>query len=87
MWIAIIPPSVAEQSGQAMLWQAAANGLGRSAMSATLVSNLGWYPASWRRFPASQMPSYSDPSQLSSIEARLQAAAPVMLVRPDVAAG
>ena len=63
-----------------MLWQAAMNGLGRSAMSATLVSNLGWYPASWRRFPASQMPSYSDQVQLQRIEARLQAAAPVIAI-------
>ena len=47
-------------------------------MSATLVSNLGWYPASWRRFPASQMPRYSDPSQLKVIEDRLQMAAPVV---------
>jgi 3-deoxy-7-phosphoheptulonate synthase len=63
-----------------MLWQAAMNGLGRSAMSATLVSNLGWFPASWRRFPASQMPSYADPSQLNSIETRLHGAAPVISI-------
>ena len=54
-------------SRQATLWQAALNGLGRAAMSATLVSNLGWYPASWRRFPASQMPSYPDAGQLIAI--------------------
>jgi 3-deoxy-7-phosphoheptulonate synthase len=49
-------------------------------MSATLVSNLGWFPSSWRRFPASQMPSYSDPRQLNAIEARLQLAAPVISI-------
>ncbi len=49
-------------------------------MSATLVSNLGWFPASWRRFPASQMPSYPDPSQLNSIEARLHLASPVIAI-------
>ena len=49
-------------------------------MSATLVSNLGWFPASWRRFPASQMPSYSNAAQLNLIEARLQSAAPVIAI-------
>jgi 3-deoxy-7-phosphoheptulonate synthase len=49
-------------------------------MSATLVSNLGWFPSSWRRFPASQMPSYPDPSQLNAIEARLHLAAPVISI-------
>jgi 3-deoxy-7-phosphoheptulonate synthase len=49
-------------------------------MSATLVSNVGWFPSSWRRFPASQMPSYSDPSQLNAIEARLHSAAPVISI-------
>ena len=49
-------------------------------MSATLVSNLGWYPASWRRFPASQMPSYPDPLQLNAIEARLHGASPVVAI-------
>jgi len=63
-----------------MLWQAAVNKLGRSAMSATLVSNLGWFPSSWRRFPASQMPDYPDPAQLNSIEARLHGAAPVIAI-------
>ena len=29
-------------------------------MSATLVSNLGWYPASWRGHPVRQMPAYAD---------------------------
>ncbi|HEU4956560.1 MAG TPA: 3-deoxy-7-phosphoheptulonate synthase [Sphingomicrobium sp.] len=49
-------------------------------MSATLVSNLGWFPASWRRFPASQMPSYSDQSRLNSIEEGLHRAAPVVAI-------
>jgi 3-deoxy-7-phosphoheptulonate synthase len=49
-------------------------------MSATLVSNLGWYPASWRRFPASQMPSYPDPAQLNAIEDRLHCASPVISI-------
>jgi 3-deoxy-7-phosphoheptulonate synthase len=69
-----------KQSDQAMLWQAAMNGLGRSAMSATLVSNLGWFPESWRRFPASQMPSYPDAEQLNMIETRLHTAAPVIAI-------
>ena len=29
-------------------------------MSATLVSNCGWFPASWRGHPARQMPAYAD---------------------------
>ncbi len=49
-------------------------------MSATLVSNLGWFPESWRRFPASQMPSYPDPAQLNAIETRLHGAAPVIAI-------
>lgn len=49
-------------------------------MSATLVSNLGWFPASWRRFPASQMPSYPDRDQLNLIEKRLHSAAPVIAI-------
>ena len=63
-----------------MLWQAAVNGLVRASMNATLVSNFGWYPASWRRFPASQMPSYLDPAHLNSIEERLRDAAPVVAI-------
>ena len=49
-------------------------------MSATLVSNLGWYPASWRGHPARQMPSYADEGALRSIEARLEVAAPVIRI-------
>ena len=47
-------------------------------MSATLVSNDGWFPASWRALPARQMPDYSDESALVSVEVRLSAAAPVV---------
>ena len=49
-------------------------------MNATLVSAQGWYPASWRGFPARQMPSYTDPSLLSSVEDRLANAAPVISI-------
>ena len=49
-------------------------------MSATLVSRLGWYPASWRGHPARQMPAYSDASAVRSIEARLEGAAPVIRI-------
>jgi len=49
-------------------------------MSATLVSNLGWYPASWRGHPARQMPAYADEGALRAIEARLETAAPVIQV-------
>jgi 3-deoxy-7-phosphoheptulonate synthase len=49
-------------------------------MSATLVSTLGWYPASWRGFPARQMPAYVDDDAVQSIEARLAGAAPVIQV-------
>jgi 3-deoxy-7-phosphoheptulonate synthase len=49
-------------------------------MSATLVSNLGWYPASWRGRPARQMPAYPDDAQLSAVEARLAGAAPVITI-------
>ena len=49
-------------------------------MSATLVSNLGWYPASWRSHPARQMPAYADAASVRAIEARLEAAAPVIHV-------
>jgi 3-deoxy-7-phosphoheptulonate synthase len=49
-------------------------------MSATLVSNLGWYPASWRGRPARQMPIYADPPKLSQIEARLAEAGPVIAI-------
>ena len=49
-------------------------------MSATPVSNLGWYPASWRSHPARQMPAYADAASVRAIEARLEAAAPVIHV-------
>src|SRR5215212_6494894 len=47
-------------------------------MSATLVSNLGWYPGSWRGRPARQMPTYANQGQLNAVERRLAAAAPVI---------
>jgi len=47
-------------------------------MSATLVSNLGWFPASWRGHPARQMPVYADQAVLHAVEARLESAAPVV---------
>jgi len=47
-------------------------------MNATLVSNDGWFPASWRARPARQMPEYADQGTLRAIEARLAAAAPVV---------
>lgn len=54
-------------------------------MNATLVSAEGWYPASWRGQPASQMPSYVDGGLLQTVEARLANAAPVVPI--DEAAG
>ncbi len=50
-------------------------------MSATLVSNLGWYPASWRGHPVRQMPAYADEDAVRAIEVRLEAAAPVIQVK------
>jgi len=47
-------------------------------MSATLVSNDGWFTSSWRSHPARQMPAYSEGSILASVEARLGNAAPVV---------
>lgn len=47
-------------------------------MNATLVSAEGWYPASWRGHPASQMPNYVDEGLLKAVEARLANAAPVV---------
>ena len=47
-------------------------------MSATLVHPDGWYPASWRRRPARQLPAYADPAALAAVEARLAQAAPVV---------
>ncbi len=49
-------------------------------MSATLVSNDGWFPASWRARPARQMPAYSDEALLREVEARLLGAAPVIAI-------
>ncbi len=47
-------------------------------MSATLVHPDGWYPASWRRRSARQMPAYADDVALGAVEARLALAAPVI---------
>jgi len=47
-------------------------------MSATLVSNDGWYPAGWRGHPARQMPDYADGNALAAVETRLSNAAPVV---------
>jgi 3-deoxy-7-phosphoheptulonate synthase len=49
-------------------------------MNATLVTAEGWYPASWRGHPASQMPNYSDTALLDSVETRLAGAAPVIAI-------
>jgi 3-deoxy-7-phosphoheptulonate synthase len=49
-------------------------------MTATLVSNSGWYPSSWRGSPARQMPSYADQAALQAVEARLEAAGTVIHV-------
>ena len=47
-------------------------------MSATLVHTDGWYPASWRRLPARQMPNYADGDALQAVEERLAHSAPVI---------
>ncbi len=47
-------------------------------MSATLVSDSGWFPASWRGHPARQMPAYADEALLNAVEARLARAASVV---------
>jgi len=47
-------------------------------MSATLVHPDGWYPASWRRLPARQMPGYADRAALHAVEQRLSHSAPVI---------
>jgi 3-deoxy-7-phosphoheptulonate synthase len=47
-------------------------------MSATLVSNDGWYPGAWRNRPVRQLPAYGDQDILSGVEARLSAASPVV---------
>ena len=49
-------------------------------MNATLVTAEGWYPGSWRRHAARQMPAYSDQDQLFSVETRLHGAAPVVAI-------
>lgn len=49
-------------------------------MNATLVSNDGWFPASWRSHPARQMPAYADEALLNAVEARLAGAAPVIQI-------
>jgi 3-deoxy-7-phosphoheptulonate synthase len=49
-------------------------------MNATLVSAEGWYPASWRGFPARQMPTYAGEDHLRAVESRLAGAAPVVTV-------
>jgi len=49
-------------------------------MNATLVTAEGWYPGSWRRHTARQMPAYSDQHQLFSVETRLHGAAPVIAI-------
>lgn len=49
-------------------------------MSATLVSNDGWFPASWRGRPARQMPAYADEAMLRMVEGRLASAAPVVRI-------
>jgi 3-deoxy-7-phosphoheptulonate synthase len=49
-------------------------------MNATLVSNDGWFPGSWRAYPARQMPAYADEAAVRSVETRLSGAAPVALV-------
>jgi 3-deoxy-7-phosphoheptulonate synthase len=47
-------------------------------MSATLVHPDGWYPASWRRHEARQMPGYADRAGLQAVEERLAHSAPVI---------
>ncbi len=49
-------------------------------MNATLVTAQGWYPASWRGFPARQMPAYANQPLLDRVEARLANAAPVIAI-------
>ena len=46
-------------------------------MNATLVSKDGWFPASWRAYPARQMPAYGDEAAVRTVEARLSGAAAV----------
>src|SRR5215207_8564061 len=49
-------------------------------MSVTLVSNSGWYPASWRGHQARQMPTYENQASVRSVEERLSGAAPVVAI-------
>ena len=49
-------------------------------MNATLVSNDGWFPASWRAYPARQIPAYADEAAVRSVESRLSGAAPVTFI-------
>ena len=53
-------------------------------MNATLVSNLGWYPASWRGHPARQMPAYADEGAVRAVEMRLEGSAPVIRIEESV---
>ena len=47
-------------------------------MSATLVSDSGWYPGSWRGHPARQMPDYADQAAVRAVETRLEGSASVV---------
>jgi 3-deoxy-7-phosphoheptulonate synthase len=49
-------------------------------MNATLVSSEGWYPSSWRNFPARQSAAYADLALLAQVEARLANAAPIIAI-------
>lgn len=49
-------------------------------MNVTLVSNDGWFPASWRAYPARQMPGYADEGAVRAVEGRLSGVAPVALI-------
>ena len=49
-------------------------------MTATLVHPDGWYPASWRRHRARQLPDYADAEALRHVEARLANAAPIIAI-------
>jgi 3-deoxy-7-phosphoheptulonate synthase len=40
-------------------------------MTPARAGHSGWHPASWRDFPARQLPSYPDAAKLASMEARL----------------
>ena len=49
-------------------------------MNATLVSDRGWYPASWRGRLARQMPAYADEAAVRTVETRLAGAAAIIRV-------